>query len=82
MHKASEAVLLHPQRKTIFNTKFSLLRGFMPTYKNSMQIKASKILKLLTQSEDDFSKGKSTSQKDLFDSLEKELKPRQSFGCC
>ena len=46
----------------------------MPTYKDSMQNKASKILRLLAQSEDDFSKGKSTRQKDLFDSLEKELK--------
>ena len=45
----------------------------MPTYKDSMQNKASKILRLLAQSEDDFSKGKSTRQKDLFDSLEKEL---------
>ena len=78
MHKASEAVLLYPQRKTIFNTEFSLTRGFMPTYKDSMQNKASKILRLLAQSEDDFSKGKSTLQKDLLDSLEKELKKSQS----
>jgi hypothetical protein len=59
----SAFVLLYPQRKTIFNTEFSLMRGFMPTYKDSMQNKASKILRLLTQSEEDFSKGKSTSQK-------------------
>ena len=45
----------------------------MPTYKDSMQNKASKILRLLAQSEDEFSKGKSINQKDLFDSLEKEL---------
>ena len=50
----------------------------MPTHKDSMQNKASKILRLLAQSEDDFSKGKSTRQKDLFDSLEKELKKSQS----
>ena len=78
MHKASEAVLHYPQRKTIFNTEFSLTRGFMPTYKDSMQNKASKILRLLAQSEADFLKGKSIRQKDLFDSLEKELKKSQS----
>ena len=45
----------------------------MPTYKNTIQNKASKILKLFAQSEADFSKGKSVNQKDLFDSLEKKL---------
>ena len=43
-----------------------------------MQNKTSKILRLLAQSEDEFSKGKSISQKHLFDSLEKELKKSQS----
>ena len=116
MHKASEAVLLYPQRKTIFNTEFSLTRGFMPTYKNIKPISyikanAAKVLdhvndtrapyivtqngeargvildtetfqmmqdglklfKLFAQSEAEFSKGKTINQKDLFDSLEKEL---------
>jgi hypothetical protein len=47
-----------------------------------MQNKASKILRLLAQSEADFLKGKSIRQKNLFDSLEKELKQRQGIGRC
>ena len=43
-----------------------------------MQNKASKILRLLAQSEAEFSKGKSIRQKDLFDSLEKELALKQA----
>ena len=106
----------YPQRKTIFNTKFSLSRGFTPDYKNInpiSYIKANtakvldhvndtrapyivtqngeargvildtetfqmmqdglKLFKLFAQSEAEFSKGKTINQKDLFDSLEKEL---------